>query len=181
MSDFDSDHDLTAREFEPHFGLCAESSEPGACFGFCVSLSLCPQPTRILSLPLSKINEKNIKKKLKNKLQIAPSTFLLIEGFPYHEGFVISFFSSRVHKPLSSLSPGPSPRARLHSHPHGLPPECPLLIVGCNISQLSSAPFSRLSPSPAFASPDPSRRSSKREAHPFSQLHTPLKTGVWLT
>ena len=29
------------------------SSEPGACFGFCVSLSL-PQPARILSLSLSK-------------------------------------------------------------------------------------------------------------------------------
>ena len=35
-----SGHDLTAHEFEPHIGLCADSSEPGACFGFCVSLSL---------------------------------------------------------------------------------------------------------------------------------------------
>ena len=33
-------HDLTVREFEPHLGLCADSSEPGARFGFCVSLSL---------------------------------------------------------------------------------------------------------------------------------------------
>ena len=32
--DFSSDHDLTAREFEPRVGLCADSSEPGACFGF---------------------------------------------------------------------------------------------------------------------------------------------------
>ena len=30
--------------------LCADSSEPGACFGFCVSLSLCPSPIRALSL-----------------------------------------------------------------------------------------------------------------------------------
>ena len=28
-----------AREFKPHIGLCADSSQPGACFGFCVSLS----------------------------------------------------------------------------------------------------------------------------------------------
>ena len=36
-SDFGSGHDLTVREFEPSIGLCADSSEPGACFGFCVS------------------------------------------------------------------------------------------------------------------------------------------------
>ena len=30
--------------------LCADSSEPGACFGFCVSLSLCPCPAHTLSL-----------------------------------------------------------------------------------------------------------------------------------
>ena len=45
------------RGFEPHVGLCADSSEPGACFGFHVSLSLCPLPSRILSLSLSKINK----------------------------------------------------------------------------------------------------------------------------
>ena len=39
-SDFGSGHDLTLREFEPHIGLRADSSEPGTCFGFCVSLSL---------------------------------------------------------------------------------------------------------------------------------------------
>ena len=27
-------------EFEPGVGLCADASEPGACCGFCVSLSL---------------------------------------------------------------------------------------------------------------------------------------------
>ena len=37
-------------ECEPRVGLCADGSEPGACFGFCVSLSLCPSPTRVLSL-----------------------------------------------------------------------------------------------------------------------------------
>ena len=39
--DFGSGHDLMVCEFEPRVGLCADSSEPGACFGFCVSLSLC--------------------------------------------------------------------------------------------------------------------------------------------
>ena len=34
-SDFGSGHDLTVREFEPRVGLWADSSEPGACFGFC--------------------------------------------------------------------------------------------------------------------------------------------------
>ena len=33
-------HDLVVREFEPRVGLCADSSEPAACFRFCVSLSL---------------------------------------------------------------------------------------------------------------------------------------------
>ena len=37
--------------FEPHIGLCADSSEPGACLGFSVSLSL-PLP-RSLTLTLS--------------------------------------------------------------------------------------------------------------------------------
>ena len=38
--DFGSGHDLAVREFEPRVGLCADSSEPGAYFRFCVSLSL---------------------------------------------------------------------------------------------------------------------------------------------
>ena len=45
---------LAVREFEPGIGLCADSSEPGTCFGFCVSPSLCPSPA--LSLSLSKYN-----------------------------------------------------------------------------------------------------------------------------
>ena len=48
-SNFGSGHDLTVCGFEPRVGLCADSSEPGACFGFCVSLSLFPSPARVLS------------------------------------------------------------------------------------------------------------------------------------
>ena len=50
--DFGSGHDLTVHGFEPHLGLCADSSEPGACCRFCVSLSLCPSPAHALSLCL---------------------------------------------------------------------------------------------------------------------------------
>ena len=56
-----SDRDLRVHEFEPHVGLCADSSEAGACLGFFVSLSLCPSSTHAFSL--SKINIKKIKKK----------------------------------------------------------------------------------------------------------------------
>ena len=42
---FGSGHDLVTHKFEPRIGLCADSSEPGACFGFCVSLSLWPLPS----------------------------------------------------------------------------------------------------------------------------------------
>ena len=47
-----SGHDLMVHQFEPCVGLCADSSEPGPCFGFCVSLSLCPSPARALTLSL---------------------------------------------------------------------------------------------------------------------------------
>ena len=53
VSDFSSGRDLAVDEFEPHVGLCADGSEPGACLGFCVSLSLCPSPTHARSLSLS--------------------------------------------------------------------------------------------------------------------------------
>ena len=36
--------------FKPRIGLRADTSEPGACFTFCVSLSLCPSPAHALSL-----------------------------------------------------------------------------------------------------------------------------------
>ena len=54
-------HDLAVREFEPCIGLWADGSEPGACFRFSVSLSLCPSPVHALSLSVPKI------KKIKNK------------------------------------------------------------------------------------------------------------------
>ena len=44
-------HDLVVRDFEPRVGLCADSLEPGVCFGFCVCFSLCPLPTHALSPP----------------------------------------------------------------------------------------------------------------------------------
>ena len=47
-SDFGSGHDLMGHGFEPHVGLSADSSEPGACFAFCVFLSLCSSPSRAL-------------------------------------------------------------------------------------------------------------------------------------
>ena len=51
VSEFGSGHDLMVHQFEPHVGLCADNSQPAACFGFCVSLSFCPSsPTSSLSL-----------------------------------------------------------------------------------------------------------------------------------
>ena len=52
MADFGSGHDLAVCEFKPRFGLCAGSSEPAACFGFCVSLSALPLIVLYLSLSL---------------------------------------------------------------------------------------------------------------------------------
>ena len=53
--DFSSGHDLMVHASEPHVGLCSDSSEPGACSGFCVSLSpfLCLLLSLSLSLSLS--------------------------------------------------------------------------------------------------------------------------------
>ena len=51
-------HNLVVREFEPCVRLWADGSEPGACFRFCVSLSLCPSPVHALSLSVPKINKK---------------------------------------------------------------------------------------------------------------------------
>ena len=50
----------------PTSGHCADSSEAGACFGFCVSFSLCPSPAHALSPSVSKISS-NILKSFKNK------------------------------------------------------------------------------------------------------------------
>ena len=45
-----SGHDLAICEFEPRVTLCADSSEPGACFRFCVSLCLSLPSSHSLSL-----------------------------------------------------------------------------------------------------------------------------------
>ena len=60
-SDFGSVHDLTIREFEPRLRLCADHSEPEACFRFCVSLSCSAPPPFMLSVSLSRTN-KTLKK-----------------------------------------------------------------------------------------------------------------------
>ena len=56
--------------FEPHVWLCADSSEPGPCFRFCVSLSLCSSPAHALSLSLSKISKYFFKIKKKKYLTL---------------------------------------------------------------------------------------------------------------
>ena len=63
------------RGFEPRVGLCADSLDPEACFGFCVSLSLCPSSPHTLSLSLSKINTKI---KNKNKIAITLLCFIIL-------------------------------------------------------------------------------------------------------
>ena len=50
VTDFGSGHDLAVCEFEPLIGLWADSSEPGACFRFCISFSLCLSLAGTLSL-----------------------------------------------------------------------------------------------------------------------------------
>ena len=66
-SNFSSGHALTVHWVQPRIGLCADSLEPGACFRFCVSLSLCPSPIHALSVSVPKINKK---KKLKKKKEV---------------------------------------------------------------------------------------------------------------
>ena len=65
-SDFSSGHDLATCEFEPRVRLCADGSEPGDCFRFCVSLCLCPFPAHALSLSFCQ-KQINIKKNFFNK------------------------------------------------------------------------------------------------------------------
>ena len=48
-------HDLAVHEFEPRVRLWADGSEPGACFRFCVSLSLpLPRSCSVSLCPKSK-------------------------------------------------------------------------------------------------------------------------------
>ena len=64
MSYFSPGHDLTACKLEPHVSLLADSSEPGASFGFCVSLSLSGPNPLLLCLSLSLKNKINVEKKI---------------------------------------------------------------------------------------------------------------------
>ena len=68
--DFGSGHDLTVREFEPHFRLCADSVEP-AWDSRSPSLSAPPMLVLSLSLKISKLN------KNKRKIEMALPTFPL--------------------------------------------------------------------------------------------------------
>ena len=70
VSDFSSGHDLMVCEFEPRARLCADSSEPGAYFRFCVSFSQSPSPTLTLSLSLKNKNLKQFFKKKKRKINM---------------------------------------------------------------------------------------------------------------
>ena len=54
VPDFGSGQDLAVRGLEPHVRLCADSSGPRTCFGFCISLSLPLASARSLSLSLSR-------------------------------------------------------------------------------------------------------------------------------
>ena len=59
-SDFRSSHDLLVHKFKFHIGLCTDSLDPGACFRFCVSLSLYPSPAHALSLKTKQMLKKNM-------------------------------------------------------------------------------------------------------------------------
>ena len=72
-------HDLTVHGFEPRVGLCADSSEPGACFTLCECLSLslslsAPLPLALcLSLSLKNKHLKKIRRIQADHVQKAPS------------------------------------------------------------------------------------------------------------
>ena len=90
MSNFGSGHDLTVRGLEPRMGLCADSSEPGVCFRFCVSLSLYAPPPFMLSLSQKK------KKCIEKEAAKYPS-FSLPTGFMFQ-----SPVSANVNTPMTS-------------------------------------------------------------------------------
>ena len=50
--------DLMVPDFETHVGLCADSSEPGACFRICDPPSLCPLPSSCSVSVSQKINKR---------------------------------------------------------------------------------------------------------------------------
>ena len=125
-------------EIEPRVGLRADSSEPGACFGFCVSLSLSAPPPLTLHLCLSKIK---MSRKLKNKRDRVGKSLLqsipTILG-PGRWGTVACLpFGSRILHPWSKRPPPQHTPSNLMPLP-GLPythmPEGP---VFCSSLQLS--------------------------------------------
>ena len=70
--------------------VLADSSETGACFRFCVSLSLCPSPAHALSLSVSKINKRqNIKKNKQINLHLPLKTFMASVRETREEGYCI--------------------------------------------------------------------------------------------
>ena len=65
LSNFSSGHNLTVLGFETHIGLCADSSEPGICFRFCVCLSLCPYPA------CARVGTRSLSKRKKKKKELS--------------------------------------------------------------------------------------------------------------
>ena len=92
-SDFDSGHVLGVCAFEPRIGLRADSSEPGACFRFCVSLPLRPSTARTLSLSFSRVNIK--KKFFFKELSLTLLIFGILTSFSYYVMYVFSYSSSK--------------------------------------------------------------------------------------
>ena len=83
-----SGHDLTVHEVKPGIGLCADSSGPEACFGFWVSLALCPSPACSLSLSktLKIIMNNKIKKRAEITAKSEPEPGLLTQAWLPHNG-----------------------------------------------------------------------------------------------
>ena len=139
-------HDLAVGEFEPRVRLWADGSEPGACFRFCVSLSLCPSPVHVLSLSVPKINKiKNVKKKIKAGLRpycwgptrlwcwtsAPPSDRCSLCCSPWR-GFVLpALASASVHQPPPRILSGKDRR-----HPVQGP-----LVPPCSCRRLSALPW----------------------------------------
>ena len=74
MANFGSGHDLTVCAFKPNVWLCADSSDPGACFRFCVPLCFWCLP-HSCSVSVSNINIKNNFFKNPNSMKINPILF----------------------------------------------------------------------------------------------------------
>ena len=96
-ADFSSGHNLAVCGFEPRARLCADSSEPGASFQFCVSFSLCPSPACSLSLSLSKI------------INIKTNTFpdlTSLSNYPYSLSAILANSNSSLSSFMNTLQQG---------------------------------------------------------------------------